>query len=518
MTLLTDLPPEILHHIFGYVDPPDLGWIPRICKSLYFTVTSNTALFKLVYLNNLDKPSRDKIDWEKALKDYVRLQIICCQDRPLKEKKKELFFVYETVKDLLQNAATDTARHPSSTYVQSRNADLLSSFFANETNQSAFLCQSFIYRFARNYGMNPEYVDSLPRADHRASAHLHCLYGVPMLYAQAHRTRSSKMSPYACAKVYDLRQYTSKTLWGPFMDDETDEVDWEKVEAIMVVIGSNLKKLHLTRNPLCKDTWNMPFAGCWANSYKPLSIVREPDPLDLNDPYGVTGTWLRVVCFLDYTDFFAYNFTSDPPLPGVPRHAVHYGEATRLILMKVRVTSIEPPGPYDGQALPIVHFKGGSRSLDDSLDENANSDLRGMRGTVRLTREGEVRWTTFSIFEGVERWRSESVQIGGPKSAKGVFGNWFDKDFDPRGPAGPTAFWKVSDTVAESGGYRALMREILPLLHEQLADGESDGDYEFPQADDEVEEGEDEEDEEGEDEPGVEIEIADVTWVSWTDD
>jgi hypothetical protein len=22
---------------------------------------------------------------------------------------------------------------------------------------------------------------------------------------------------------------------------------------------------------------------------------------------------------------------------------------------------------------------------------------------------------------------------------------WFDKDFDPSGPAGPTAFWKISD-------------------------------------------------------------------------
>ncbi len=48
-------------------------------------------------------------------------------------------------------------------------------------------------------------------------------------------------------------------------------------------------------------------------------------------------------------------------------------------------------------------------------------------GTVRLTSEGEVRWTTFSIFGGVERWRSESVQVGGVKSAKGVLGHWFDK-------------------------------------------------------------------------------------------
>lgn len=45
--------------------------------------------------------------------------------------------------------------------------------------------------------------------------------------------------------------------------------------------------------------------------------------------------------------------------------------------MKIEVTSIEPPGPEDGQALPVVHFSGTSRSLDDAWDHNAHSELRG---------------------------------------------------------------------------------------------------------------------------------------------
>lgn len=49
------------------------------------------------------------------------------------------------------------------------------------------------------------------------------------------------------------------------------------------------------------------------------------------------------------------------------------------------------------------------------------------KGTVGLTKEGEVRWTSVSIFHGHERWKSESVQIGGPRSARGVIGNWFDR-------------------------------------------------------------------------------------------
>jgi hypothetical protein len=57
------------------------------------------------------------------------------------------------------------------------------------------------------------------------------------------------------------------------------------------------------------------------------------------------------------------------------------------------------------------------------------------RGTVRQTPEGQIRWTTFSIFHGEERWRSEGVQVGGLRSARGVLGNWFDKlVFFPHGP------------------------------------------------------------------------------------
>ncbi|KAI5866779.1 hypothetical protein GGS23DRAFT_552043 [Durotheca rogersii] len=510
MVLLTELPPEILQHVLGFVDPPDLAWIPRICKSFYHTVAGNTSLFRAVYLNNFDNPTdRSAVNWEQDLKNAVRLQIICRREN-VEDKKNDLPFVYDTVTALLRNAATDTDRVKSTTHPSSLNADLLSAIFKQETNQSAFLRRSFIYERARGECSIDNQVEAARREDHQKSAHLHCLYGVPVLYAhsESHRTRRSRMSPFACSKVYDIRQYTENTMWGPFMDDDTGRVDWEKVEAIMVVIGSNLRKLGLTKFPVCRNFWEMPFAGTWPHSYKPIPIPtsHEPGPLDLQDPYGVTGMWLRVVCFLDYTDFFAYNFNSaeNPPPRHIPRPAIDVGEATRLILMKLRVTKIEPPGPEDGQALPVVFFEGISRSLDNSFDENANSDLRG---SVRLTPEGEVRWTTFSVFSGVERWRSENVQVGGVRSAKGVLGNWFDKDYDPRGPVGPTAFWKVSDKVTESTSYRALTHDFLPLIQGHF--DEAPDEYDPEQSDD---------DEGDDDEPGLELEITGISWVTWTED
>lgn len=93
--------------------------------------------------------------------------------------------------------------------------------------------------------------------------------------------------------------------------------------------------------------------------------------------------------------------------------------------MKISVTKIEDPGEDDHPDYPVVYFKGKSRSLDfaELWDDSADSDIRG---TVRTTPEGEVRWTSYSIFSGEEKWKSEGIQIGGMKSGRGVVGNWFE--------------------------------------------------------------------------------------------
>ncbi|KAI0203774.1 hypothetical protein F4808DRAFT_415702 [Astrocystis sublimbata] len=453
---LTDLPPEVLDHILGYVDPEDLFRIPRICKRLYHAIQDNAPLFMSIYLRHLDTPPKAFIEWKEGLRDLVRLKVLCKRDSD-DDKKDELSFVYKAVTRLLRNASTEGAQGLTAKLPESRNADLLAQIFSSESNQSAFLCRSYIYERARAelfFRENPDggeftHLRGPSTRDNHLSAHLHCLYGVPRLYAYPYprrQTRQTMIHPFACSKVYDLRQHTDKSKWGPFRNDGSMDVDWEKVEAIMIVLGANMENMGISALDMCKNFCSTPFAGTWPNSWiSPHNHLPpgEPDPLEHLDPYGITGVWLRVVCFLDYTDFFAYNFhAANLPDPLIPRPAINYGQATRLILMRIFVTSVEKPGESDGQELPVVHFKGISRSLDQAFDENADSDIRG---SVRLTPEGEVRWTTYSIFGGVERWRSESIQVGGVRSAKGVLGHWFDTDFDPRGPVGPTAFWKVSD-------------------------------------------------------------------------
>jgi hypothetical protein len=96
--------------------------------------------------------------------------------------------------------------------------------------------------------------------------------------------------------------------------------------------------------------------------------------------------------------------------------------------MEIRVTAIKYPGEEGhrgADAGPTVYFEGVSGSANRHADmEGTSSRTRGM---VRTTDEGEVRWTTYSVYWGEERWKSEGIQVGGVNSGKGVWGSWFDK-------------------------------------------------------------------------------------------
>lgn len=279
------------------------------------------------------------------------------------------------------------------------------------------------------------------------------------------------------------------------MDDGSGRVDWEKVQAVFIVLGYGLKTL-------CEHSGGVVNGGSvgwggeggeWdglaAGSYKSLSTTERPrdedeqsnaatagsersgvsgkerevqtesddvpsldtfmlkyaDPREARfqheqaifaaqDPYGVKGTWMRIVNFLDYHDLFAFNFTGHTPPEGVEREPVSTVEAFRLLLLNLWITKIEWPdedadewetvdgsqassspcntpaaqtapgqeqngdGSSNGSGgspessgsasttkdkekkksrYPIVHFAGRSRSLHIQWDPNARSHIRG---------------------------------------------------------------------------------------------------------------------------------------------
>jgi len=122
---------------------------------------------------------------------------------------------------------------------------------------------------------------------------LHVLYGVSV---EPPKRFVRPVHPFARARVYDLRRYTASNLWGPFLDDGSEGVDWEKVEAIMVVLGYNLRVFCERMSGRVGPFWDEAWVGTTEGSFvSPPRISEEPAlPLEAQDPYGVTGTWMRV--------------------------------------------------------------------------------------------------------------------------------------------------------------------------------------------------------------------------------
>lgn len=341
MGSLLELSHELLHCIFTEIEPADLAAVSQSCRALHSYVRSNRLLHKDLYIRRYGEPTTlyAEQDWENALHRLVKLEkIFDTEDR--RTKKEELAFVSEEVNRLVKSAST-----PHDEKSANKNVDWLRLWFLNPDNIDSFLCASSLFSRAGNEMQMQADTEEL----RQASAKLHCLYGVPIDVVPGRSFLSLiqpdvRLSPslctrsqarpllthtYARSKVYDLREYTDNTLWGPFMNDGSQRVDWEKLEAVMIVLGFNLRKFTDRsdgRFPMVwKDTWN----GATPNSYKSLPRIsgpsREADndeiykirdlalSLDAQDPYGISGSWMRVVCFLDYNDLYAFNFSERIP-------------------------------------------------------------------------------------------------------------------------------------------------------------------------------------------------------------
>lgn len=282
----------------------------------------------------------------------------------------------------------------SSTPHPSQNQKFLGRYFssseANRSNVSSFLSRSSLFSRA---GLPTDFAADTPEL-RQLSAKLHVYYGLEIEPSQNDLQLhgdidddavavAQEIHPYARSKVYDLRAYKAKNYWGPFMDDGSGKVDWEKAQNIMIVLAHGLRIFSERTNGEIGPFWDKPFVGLAANSFVSHGfekVSKEPDPFVGQDPYGVRGTWMRVVNFLDYHDLFAFNF--QPPLipPDQERPPITTKEAFRLILLKLKVTKIETPSDDDEESdpsMPIVFFEGVSKSLHMRWDPNANSQIRG---------------------------------------------------------------------------------------------------------------------------------------------
>lgn len=165
------------------------------------------------------------------------------------------------------------------------------------SNLEIFCCQSSLFSRAR-IPVRP-HSDVVYNSDkaRQLSAKLHVYLGSPIKNIPGRSF--APLYPYAISKVYDLRNYTPESLWGPYRPDGLASVDWEKMEAIMIVIGHNVKDFRVQANGKTSPLWSFNWDGCTPNSYvhRPLSRsfqFSSDDKVDFVDPYNITGSWMRV--------------------------------------------------------------------------------------------------------------------------------------------------------------------------------------------------------------------------------
>lgn len=645
---LTDLSNEIIHDILFFVDALDIARISQTCRHFRDLIARDDLLWKRIYLATFNEPLHVPDSWAIAVQNLVRAKKIL-ESKDFEIKRDQTAFIGSQILPLIlstkdpkpianikwlrpffyhlerRTTASTLLRQSSlfrrcgtpndlpadSPYLRQLSARLhVYSGLPLEVRESEFAdvegshyihpcARSRVYDLRRYKTSNfwgPFMPDGSGRIDWERvqSIWLVLGYGLRMI---SERTQGNLMQGIGRGMGVGLDGDNS--MWDDLgtnsyksleLRSGDDHVDNDETRSTAATNGGS----EYAEEPEPPTEDGVPTLEWFEEKYPEHKLEpefqRQQAIFAKQDPYGVTGTWMRVVNFLDYHDLFALNFSNTQNLPDeVEREPVDTAEAFRLILLTLWITKIEWPDEDEGQAedwetiadseestastpapsgmgdgqterengratprppeqvlertgstnsdglyhkpayspersttngdtaqrkpspkkkakYPIVHFEGRSRSLHIRWDPNANSYIRGQvraypsppapahefqndcgvdlshifpSSSTTATSKAKsppptcssaspnglhaeddlvIRWTTFSIFHGEPRWRSEGVQIGGLKSARGILGNWFDKDYDPHGPAGPTGFWKVKDDcrrypIATSAGF-----------------------------------------------------------------
>ncbi|KAF9023418.1 hypothetical protein BDZ89DRAFT_1136725 [Hymenopellis radicata] len=169
-----------------------------------------------------------------------------------------------------------------------------------------------------------------------------------------------------------------------------------------------------------------------------------------SDWAGVEGNWRRYVCFMDYRDLFAFNFSNT--FRG-PKHIAYFEEnprfreATRLIQVSLKVVSHSDLKYHDDTEFrtyfpeyPPIYFKGSSRGV--------NGNESSVEGVVTMAKDGSIRYhfrEKVSMYDGETQWSSEGIQVGNVGCSAGVVGVWTTSMHDRGDPVGPFWLWKVDE-------------------------------------------------------------------------
>ncbi|KZT23788.1 hypothetical protein NEOLEDRAFT_1135916 [Neolentinus lepideus HHB14362 ss-1] len=253
--------------------------------------------------------------------------------------------------------------------------------------------------------------------------------------------------------VYDLRNYTANSRYGPYSDSTT--INWKHLQYNINVILMNLREF--------QRMWpgvRPPMSTMGLRALRAYSAPGTLETRNTRDWAGVEGNWRRFVCFMDYRDLFSFNFGSLRHLPGRGARDgsffadSNFQEATRLVETELHLIELSDDPDHDADLeFSFVGHPRGCRALhpeDPSpihftgVSRGSNGNESNVKGCVRIE-AGGIRWRWVSIHDHNTQWSAEGLQIGQICSAAGVVGNWTGAYHEEGDPAGPYWFWKVDD-------------------------------------------------------------------------
>ncbi|RDB29041.1 hypothetical protein Hypma_015147 [Hypsizygus marmoreus] len=233
--------------------------------------------------------------------------------------------------------------------------------------------------------------------------------------------------------VYDFRNYANK-YWGPFRDDGS--VDWIHIEHLINVVLLNIRDL--------PGSWKYITPPLRLNALRTYSAPS--NRRSIRDWAGVEGIWQRYVCFMDFRDLFAFNYSGLSDGPGDPTffECPRFREGTRLMELNLKLVS-------ENELRHRWYAKGSSANdlYPPLCFSGSTSCVKGSRavveGVVQMSADNIVRWQFVSTYPGDLQWRSDGAQVGNVGSAIGVVGVWATELHDEGDPVGPFWLWKVKD-------------------------------------------------------------------------
>ncbi|KAK9898301.1 hypothetical protein P389DRAFT_166730 [Cystobasidium minutum MCA 4210] len=414
---LLDMPPEVLFGVLVHLDPVDVASMSVTCKDLNsYAAKDNLILWKALFLNLFDAPDQDL---PAVIGDYCTCVKDRCKARgilrsPHRQKQiKQRSFVLQT----LHNIVTTTPR--SLPFQTSKNAHFLESLLSSRSVIKDWLTVNPPWK------PTPEDQDADDQEKERhqleeISSQIH-LSGLSM---RELAWLNYKTGQAFREEIYRGSNFDETNMYGPYEKNRSDGklvVDWRLLNGISVVMALNVH-----------GAWDQ-WGGQTESEILPYGFHRAvfwKVPETNKDWACVTGRWNYIYAFIDYNDYFAYNFApagqhgADNDLEGVSE-AVGGLNSLELALLPDEEQDWDK---YPDEKYPPLKFQGQSSGPTGST----------FRGQVKMLADGYRHWEFTIRYSGSDRWVTSGVEVGG----RGVYGIWSDVLHEDLSPCGPVWYFR----------------------------------------------------------------------------